>query len=177
MGKNKRLLFLFSILFLSIIGWKIYYRDCERWHGVSVSKDNSKMDGFYIASLIPTENPVIVNDTIKLQIGDAWIEKCWSYNCRDEYEFITGDHGMQYQICLDADPFVLKKTGYYYKWQIGIDVYKYFRFSSKHSLLSFIDSLPASDTLSYPIQMGTAFKPEQPKNIVSKIELVVVDYK
>jgi len=118
--------------------------------GASESIEDSKKRKVFITEYKSIGNPIIINDSLKLFISMAWLEKKWKYSSPSS-KSIPFD-GYQLVIITNPDDIVNIDT----EWSIGDDPTFYLRSASKSSLIGEFESFP-SDTLIYPVKNGESF--------------------
>jgi len=132
---------------------------------VSDTIADSKDKGIFICEYKPLTNPLKINDTIKLDIEEAWLESQWRYS-KENGMYVSDD----YQLCINVKPEKhLEDLGF--GWSIGIDFELNMRTSSKTSLISDFKALPV-DTIRYKVQKGSELSDNYEKIIIG--EFVVI---
>ncbi|MFZ4398542.1 MAG: hypothetical protein ACOYO1_00795 [Bacteroidales bacterium] len=132
--------------------------------GVSNSADESKSRSVYISEYHTLTNPVILNDTLVLNVDRIWLEKRWFYGKKKSTIISDG-----YQLILTLKKNIQKD--YSFSWTIGVDGDAYFRNCSKNSLMTDFDRFP-SDTLVWVVQTGDKLKDNFNPTIIKKFVLV-----
>jgi len=139
--------------------------DTLRGHkGVSNTINESKNRTVYISEYHTLTNPVILNDTLILNVDRIWLEKKWFYGERKST--IIGD-GYQLILSLKQDV----KEDYSFSWTIGVDGNAYFRNCSKNSLMTDFDEYP-SDTITWVVQAGDKLKDNFNPMIINNLVLI-----
>jgi hypothetical protein len=132
---------------------------------VSDTIADSKDKGIFICEYKPLTNPLKINDTIKLDIEEAWLESQWRYS-KENGMYVSDD----YQLCINVKPEKhLEDLGF--GWSIGIDFALNMRTSGETSLISDFKALPA-DTIMYKVQKGSELSDNYEKIIIG--EFVVI---
>ena len=119
-------------------------------YGVSNDLNDSKKRKVFIKELRPLANPYIINDTLKINVLSAWIEKKWYYG-ENLYEAIPLD---EYQLIIESDESVDKVAN---SWQIGNSFVESFRSCGDRSIMIDIKELPKSDTLTWDVTLGRKY--------------------
>lgn len=89
-----------------------------------------KKNGAFVAEYQPITNPIIINDSLKITIEEAWIEHYWVYCDTPGGVFLVSD---VYHFCINTKKEDL--NGFEKDWSIGIDFDKNMRGSSEESLI------------------------------------------
>jgi hypothetical protein len=131
------------------------------------SIESSKEKGLFVCELYPEDSVVKINDSIKIRVYSAWIEKQW--NCRDFVPGIFIDRG--YQILLITDTQTL--NDYSDRFTIGITSESYFLSLRSNSLVCNIDSLPLSKELTWHVQRKYQLHEELPHDTIGIFKLKV----
>jgi hypothetical protein len=120
--------------------------------GVSEDIKEAKSRGVFEYELIPLNGDVcVVNDSIKIRIKEAWIEKMWGHG-----KYVNSTIPLEnYQLCVNT--YDQDIEGITFDWSIGIESDKYIRLSSDNSLIGDLRNLPNSETLSYVVKEGDLF--------------------
>ena len=134
--------------------------------GLSENISESKERGVFVAEYKPPSNPVIINDTTKITITDAWLERQWAYDKKGK-AIIFNDE--LFQLCVntrEADIQYLGET-----WSIGVDFNQSIRKSGEASLIGDFSKLPL-DTIIYKVQDGTELSKNYKKVIIGNFVLI-----
>lgn len=138
--------------------------------GISNNINESKERGVFLAEYTVNQNPYIINDSLKIDIEEAWLEASWSYGSKFS-ETIRKD---KFRICIKvAPPFSLKE--YDETWTIGDGYGGYFgQVSKKYDFLvrPFID-VPRKVEV-FPVFKGSSWelRESEKKEIIGKLELI-----
>ena len=135
----------------------------------STIKD-SKEKGVFIKEYYPSVNPIIVNDTIKFEITEAWLEKVWMYTGRFNKPSVKSG----YQIRINTSDELPKRFDF--AWSIGADYGGlYLRSCNKDCLVGDFKEIP-SDTITYPIITGELLKSDTDveERIVGEFTLISI---
>jgi hypothetical protein len=140
--KDKHMKYIIYLILLIIVSCGDYgHRSMSR------SIEESKERNVFIAEYKPVSNPVIINDTLKLDIIACWLEKQWSQISYNDFMEIDG-----YQLTLEvAEKKQLKR--YSYDWVIGTHYKGLFRPCSRTAIMTDFDSLP-NNVLNYDVFIG-----------------------
>ncbi|MBL7994992.1 hypothetical protein JNM05_06425 [bacterium] len=136
--------------------------------GVSENISESKRRGVYISEYYTDNNPYIINDSLRLHIKSAWIEKSWAYP-ENNYDtrILPG-----YQLIIDVEEQDL--IGYGRTWMIGIDGNKYFRSCRNNCLMSDCELILQGKTTWY-VQQGRRLDTLSSKTIIGEFSLIKKD--
>ena len=132
--------------------------------GVSNSINESKNRSVYISEYHTLTNPVILNDTLVLNIDRIWLEKKWFYGKKKST--IMGE-GYQLILLLKHEV----KNDYSFSWTIGVDGDAYFRNCGKNSLMTDFNKFP-SDTINWVVQIGDKLKDNFNPMIINNLVLI-----
>ena len=118
--------------------------------GVSNNINESKKRNVFIEELFAPSNPYIINDTLKINIRTAWLEKKWAYDTNPNETILSEN----YQLIIESDKSVkgIKRT-----WQIGNSLVESFRSCGNKSIMTDIKDLPTSDSLIWNITLGRRY--------------------
>ena len=136
---------------------------CDTRHGRQASDTvaDSKDKGIFICEYKSLTNPLKINDTIKLDIEEAWLESQWQYSKKNGMH-VSDD----YQLCINVKP-EKHLEDLNLGWSIGIDFALNMRLSSKTSLISDFKTLPP-DTIKYKVQKGSELSDNYEKIIIGE---------
>jgi hypothetical protein len=145
----------------------LYLISCDTRHGRQVSDTiaDSKERGIFICEYKPLTNPLVVNDTIKIDIEEAWLESQWMYSSKNGMYISAHD-----QLCINVKP-EKHLEDLDLGWCIGIDGSLYMRKSSKTSLISDFKTLPP-DTINYKVQKGSELSDNYKKTIIGQFIVI-----
>jgi len=155
----KKLIFVLSIIFSSI--------GCNTWEnhvGMSENIEESLRRNVFICEYIPLKNPVIINDSIKIAVKSAWLEKQWMH-IKDYNSTKTIDG---YQLIIMTEEKI--KEGYDKIWTIGVDFEKNIRTCGLDCLITDFDSIPTSEVEEWDVQQGWKLNKGK-KKIIGKFSL------
>jgi hypothetical protein len=133
--------------------------------GACGSIESSKSRGVFVQEYSVNPNPYKINDTLKITVKEAWIEKKWVYS-RDPNEIIMKDG---FQLCVKSSENDLE--GIDFTWTIGISGDKYVRASGKSSLISDFNEIPIEDTIEFEVQQGSNLSEIGSKRIIGTLKL------
>lgn len=158
---------LIIIISLIMTGLYIGLQSCQALKGQrGASKDikESRKRQLFVCEYSVAENPVKINDSLKIAIKEAWLEKHWRYG-KNIYKSTSYDG---YQLMINSTEKDL--AGVCFEWSIGVDFDMYLRSCSKDGLMGDFKELP-SDTLVYLIQKGQTKLSGTPE-IIGKLILI-----
>lgn len=150
-----------------VLLFSFFLFSCDTRHGRQVSDtiSDSKDKGIFICEYKPLTNPLKINDTIKLDIEEAWLESQWRYS-KENGIYVSDD----YQLCINIKPEKhIEDLGL--SWSIGIDFVLNMRTSSETSLISDFKALPA-DTIRYKVQKGSELSDNYEKIIIGEFVII-----
>ena len=155
------------VIALTLISFHISLQSCKTLQGhKGASKDikESKKRQIFVCEYSVTENPFKINDSLKITVKEAWLEKHWRYS-KNIYTTTSYDG---YQLMINATEKDL--VGVCFEWSIGVDFDMHLRSCSKDGLMGDFKELP-SDTLVYLIQKGRTKLSGTPE-IIGKFTLI-----
>mgnify|MGYP003449199467 FL=1 len=167
MLKMKRILTMLNSIIILLLS---FFSGCETPAGHSgVSRDitDSKRRGVFISEYFVNPNPYKINDTLKITIKEAWLEKQWTYGKHEDQTLLFQPEN--YQLCINTTEEDIKTMNS--NWTIGLNGDKYMRMSSLNSLLGDFQTIPG-DTIEYKVQQGMELSDNYKKNIIGKLILV-----
>jgi hypothetical protein len=126
----------------------------------------SKSKGVFLCEYIPETNPLVLNDSIRLDIKEAWIENTWTYA---SYSKISTSPERCQLIILTNNTLA---EGYADTWAIGVDFDRYIRPCGYDCLMTNFDSLPVGNRETWKIQAGWHLNPEAEKIIIGELVLL-----
>ncbi len=140
-------------------------------NGVSGSISESKKYGVFISEYRPLKNPIKINDTLKITVHEAWLEKTWAYSNDFDNPDFNDSLDTEWQFCITTEEEDIK--GLNSDWSIGIefDRYKSMISSGHNSLIGLVNTIP-SDTIEYLVQQGRSYKNKKDIVILGKIVLI-----
>ena len=118
--------------------------------GVSQNIEESKKRGVFIAEYKPITNPIKINDSIVINVKEAWLENEWQYSGI----FSEGAKKAKDLYCLvvQTDTLSLKN---YESWDIGSGNLESFDKDGNYDmqrLRNLFEFIPSKDTLSWPVR-------------------------
>lgn len=131
MGRN-----LIYLLFVPII-FGLTSCDSQGHVGISNDINESKNRNVFISEYEVNPNPYIINDTLKIKVSKAWVEKQWGYGRYNDETIIIED---KFQLVIEVSPNTLQTYGL--TWRIGINGDRYIRSCGSNCLMSSFDQLP-----------------------------------
>ncbi len=129
----------------------------------------SKQRKVFICEYEPVQNPIIINDSLRLNISEVWLERRWKYPRNYNRTYIMEG----YQLILLSKDDINK--GYFRTWTIGVDGNRYFRTCDNNCLISDFDSLPMGRSETWKVQAGSKLSLEEEKEIISEITLLKME--
>ena len=143
----------------------LYSCDDRSGHlGISESFDDSKARGVFISEYKSLTNPIKINDTLRIHVGKAWLEKKWRYDDDLKSNIIEGC-----QMILETDKEDLK--GFAITWTIGTSFNKSWRLCSDNSIMTDFKEEP-TDTIIWEVQRGSFLDSVSKKEIIGKFMLL-----
>ena len=143
--------------------------------GISNNIKESKKRGVFLSEYTTPQNPYMINDSIILNIQEAWLEVTWFYR-KDLDKTLRGD---KFRICILTTPEYSLKS-YEERWFVengaggvrGV----FGQVSRKYNFLSSsFDNVPP-DSMILSVREGPVwdlrFRPELEKKIIGKLELI-----
>ena len=155
-----------------LLNFAFFFISCYPQQGLNRASQNieeSKKRGVFICEYTVSETPYKINDSIKITVKEAWLEKQWKYSKEPNETSPLND---EYQLNVNVEQNNIE--GIDFKWSIGYQQDLSLRQSSKSSLIGDFDKIP-TDTLTYPVQKGEAFV-GNPINIIGKFVLTKKKY-
>lgn len=104
--------------------------------GMSESIEESKKREVYICEFTTYKNPIIINDTLKVRLTVAWLEKRWAYDSNPNNSIIINGYQLIVLTKEELD------ENFTFTWSIGIDPKRYFRSCGYNCMMTDFDSLP-----------------------------------
>jgi hypothetical protein len=150
---------------------------CNLWtvNGNQGSSDNiadSKKRGVFICQYIPPRNPYKVNDSITINVKEAWLEHDFIYDGFFSEKAIKLNEG--YRLVINTDEKSIK--GFENSnWSIGNSYTKVFTSisnSETSGLHTDFNEPLDKDTITWEVQQGSELHEERPKKIIGKFELI-----
>jgi hypothetical protein len=134
--------------------------------GISGDILKSKKRAVFVCEYTIPISPCIVNDSIKLHLLSAWLEKQWKYvSDVNETQVLNG-----YQLIAI---FKSEDLNYYNKeWTIGNSFKDSFRFCGPGCMVAEFDSVPQSDSITWSVQLGNAITKISKYEIIGKYIMV-----
>lgn len=139
--------------------------------GVAANILESKGRGVFVAEYTVVPNPYIINDSLRITVTEAWLERQWAYSkIPDKVIEMDG-----FQLCINTKESDLKDISF--NWVIGLSGDKYLRESSETSLISDLEKMPIGDTISYYVQKGRNLSGKGDIEIIGKFILLKKRYR
>ena len=117
-------------------------------NGVSADIEESKKRGVFISEYQALQNPYIINDSLKINVKSAWLEKRWKYpENLNETILVEG-----YQLII-----ITKKkdiSGFGQTWRIGLDGDRYFRVCGEECIITDFKEAPKEEKEIWQVQKG-----------------------
>lgn len=137
-----------NIIFILVLICASCINTLKGHRGVSNTVMESKKRDVFVRELYTKSNLYQINDTLKINIKSAWLEKRWAYGVKNS-ETIELD---AYQLIINTDE---SSICYFPKfWQIGNSFKESFRRCGKESIMIDISSLPNGNTLDWQVTSG-----------------------
>lgn len=129
--------------------------------GASISIEDSKKRGVFVAEVLPLINPVRIGDSILIDVNSGWVENSWKYGESSSKSIVLDSSSYQIILLINQEMLINYKKN----WMIGVEINHNFRNADKSAIISnYKGNLP--DTLFYPIQNGrNVFKVDKGKII------------
>jgi hypothetical protein len=138
---------LFLILFTSC------YNSFNSDSCVSATIKESKKREVFVCEYVVPQNPYIINDSLKIEVKEAWLEKKWSYGNLKSTTVLNNSGGYQLHLIAKKENF----EDYDFGWTIGDQFRNSFRSSSDYSILLDANNIPP-DTLIFKVVKGEVLK-------------------
>ena len=122
--------------YLVLLVYIIACNPSEGRPGMSESIEESKKREVYVCDYKSPKNPLIINDTLKIEVTEAWVEKKWAYDSNPNDAIILNGYQLIVHTAdkLDED--------FTFSWRIGVDFNRYFRSCGYSCMMTDFDSLP-----------------------------------
>lgn len=133
--------------------------------GVSSNIKESKKRDVFIGEYEMAQNPYYINDSIKIDVDEMWLEKSWAYGSSYNKTIEFGD---DYQLILSVKGEETFKN-YTINWYIGINGSRYFRSAGRKIIVCDFELFP-QDTISIPVQRRQRLGKNQEKDIFGIFE-------
>lgn len=147
LSKNKNVITIYFTI-VAILFVTIRCNTLKGHNGISNNINESKERRVFVHEYHVLTNPYPINDTLKINVKKAWLEKKWKYD--DNYNSEVVISGYQLIVEVNEEDIV----GIDFDWTIGVSGDKYFRKCSKNSIVSDFISLPKSKEIVYKVQSG-----------------------
>jgi hypothetical protein len=134
------------LIVLSIFTF-MYCNSIKGQWGVSKNIRESKNRKVFVKEYTTTPNPYRINDSIKLKVNEAWLEKNWTHGQNINETNVKEN----YQLCINTDDEDI--IGINFDWTIGLDANLYMVPCGKSSLTGGFKRMP-NDTIIYEVQRG-----------------------
>lgn len=132
--------------------------------GISESIKESQTRGVFLNEYQSTKNIIKINDTLKISIDIAWLEKKWAYSTSpNNTAIITG-----YQLIVHTTEKL--DENYSFSWTIGTSFERNFRNCGYKCLVTEFDSLP-NERENWKIQQGRDLYNGAIHTIIGDLEL------
>jgi hypothetical protein len=138
---------LFLILFTSC------YNSFHSDSGVSSTIKESKKREVFVCEYVVPQNPFIINDSLKIEVKEAWLEKKWSYGNLKSNTILNNSGGYQLHLIAKKENF----EDYDFGWTIGNEFMDCFRSSSDYSILLNANNI-LPNTLKFKVVKGEVLK-------------------
>jgi hypothetical protein len=135
--------------------------------GASANISESKKRGVFIKEYTTYPNPYKINDTLKLNVKEAWLEKKWASGRTYDKTKLYGIES--YQLSINTTEEEIK--GCAITWTIGIDFDKNLRPSSTNSLIGDFKTI-TPDTINFKVQKGDNLSDSEQKVILGDFVLI-----
>lgn len=131
--------------------------------GMSESMRESKERGVF-AYEYQSNKEIIINDTLKIRIEVAWVEKRWAYDANLSKTIITKGYQLIVHTINKVD------EDYSFTWTIGTEFKRSFRTCGYSCIMSDFDSLP-KPIETWKIQQGRDLYEGAPHKIIGEFTL------
>lgn len=155
-----------KVFFLPTLSLTVLLTGCDFYTGfpqMSGSIEESVKKKVFIREFIVPKNPYKINDTILIDIKEAWVENHWKYNKSGKIIFYPG-----YQLIIICNPKDIKQ--YSYSWTIGTVDGPNFRSCAKDCIMADFKEL-LKNKEAWVVQEGRLANNTKPK-IIGKFELI-----
>ena len=159
------------LLQFSIISCLLVLYGCNDQDGFPGASNNiadSKKRGVFVSEYTCYPNPYWINDTLKISVMEAWVEKFWRHTNNKNGAKILVEDNLKYQICVNTIESDL--AGIHSIWSIGMSN-KYLHISSRNSLSGDFVEMP-NDTLDYIVHVGDYEVDTSGRNFIGHFILV-----
>ena len=133
--------------------------------GISSDISDSKWRGVFIREYEAPQNPYIINDSLKIFVKSAWLEKSWKGSNNSIGAVVTNN----YQLIVITNPKDIEDI--IIKWTIGIDSDRYFYGSDNNSIVTEFKSLPNNEIEIWKVQQGNLLKKGTEHKIIGEFRL------
>lgn len=140
--------------------------DSKGQDGISSDIRESKKRGVYICEYEPPKNPFIINDSMKIHVKSAWLEKTWKYPSNPNETVIL----KKYQLIVISDPKDL--VGNTEAWTIGIDYDRNFYGCGSECMITEFKELPTKEIEVWKVQQGYYLNNEDEHKIIGEFKLI-----
>lgn len=141
---------------------------CNTWqghNGMSEDIEESKRRGVFVSEYYSELNPYVINDSLRLNVKTAWLEKRWKYPSNPSETVIWEG----YQLIIHVDKENLRN--YAKTWLIGLDFNLNLRSCGYSCLMMDCDTIPL-DRITWKVQQGRRLDSLITKNIIGEFSLV-----
>jgi len=135
----------------------------------STSIDDAKDKGVFKHEYKPLINPIIENDSIKIEVVSAWTETGWYYD--DKYGKTIRTNGDEY-LRIKVKDTLSNYYGIY--WEIGCGFMDYIRLAGNVDMISTLKKYRSGDTIIYYIRKGYFTLSDSTYDTTQKITFVPV---
>jgi hypothetical protein len=154
----------FSILF-SILCFFCSCNPAEGLPAMSNTIQESQERGVFICEYEPLRNPIIINDTIRIEVDRCWLEKHWIYPKNPAKTIVRNGYQMIFFSKNEIG------NGYPFNWTIGIDFKRNFRSCGQKCLMTDFDTIPNSYE-EWDVQLGNDLFEKGRHLLIGKVKLI-----
>ena len=141
-----KILFLLSACFFTLCSNSC--NTLKGQNGISSNIKESKKREVFICEYEPKQNPYIINDSLKIHVKSAWLEKKWKYpKSLNETVIIK-----YYQLIVNTDS--RDTDGMRNTWTIGIDEERYFYVCGRECIVSEFKEFPNESFEVWKVEQG-----------------------
>lgn len=145
---------------LMAVSFTLFLIGCRSYDGfpeMSGSLEDSKEDNVFISEFIAPQNPYKINDTLSINVKEAWLEHHWKYTKSGKVVFYPG-----YQLIIICDRENIKQ--YPFLWTIGTVDGPNFRSCAKDCIMADFDDQP-KESETWIVQKGMLRNNQTPEVI------------
>jgi hypothetical protein len=136
--------------------------------GICETIEDAKRRGVFVKPYQVPENPYIINDSIVLNVNEAWLEKQWRYG--KKVKDASPINGFQMVVTVKGNGFEEYAT----EWYIGVDHSLNFYPGLRKSIICEFNELP-NDTIVVPVQRGRLLAEHIEKDIFAEFKLIFLE--